>query len=66
MHDNNNNNVGHSPSENDCSIESQPHNNTTHNNKFIDQQWPFLGQIYVFFSTLFDVTRFNTTITSYV
>ena len=37
-----------------------------HNNKYMDQQWPFLGQIYVFFSTFFDVTRSNITITYYV
>ena len=32
----------------------------------MDQQWPFLGQIYIFFSTFFDVTRSNITITYYV
>ena len=48
------------------SFKSQPHNNTTHKAINMDQQWPFLGQIYVFFSTFFDVTCSNITITYYV
>mmetsp|Transcript_35215 Transcript_35215/g.39598 ORF Transcript_35215/g.39598 Transcript_35215/m.39598 type:complete len:81 (-) Transcript_35215:378-620(-) len=47
------------------STEHQPHNNTTHNNKYMDQQWPFLGQIYVFLSTFFDFSGFNIMITYY-
>ena len=30
----------------------------------MDQHWPFLGQIYAFFSTFFDITRYNITITT--
>ena len=40
-------------------------NNTTHNTKYIGQQWPFLGQMYVFFSTFFDFSWFNIMITYY-
>ena len=45
--------------------EHQPHNNTEHNNKYIDQQWPFLGQIFGFLSTFFDCSGFNIMITYY-
>ena len=38
---------------------------THHIMKNIDQQWPFLDHIYVLFSTFFDVTRSNITITYY-
>ena len=43
---------------------NQPHNNTIY--KYMDQLWLFVGQIYVFVSTFFDVARSNITITYYV
>ena len=45
----------------------QQHYNNIHiiTIKYMDQQWPFLDQINVFFFTFFDVTRSNITITYY-